>query len=50
LEDVLKYGLYILLLLPGYIFAQTVEYHLLREKSHRSKNCLTSSSTVLSSG
>src|SRR5581483_205545 len=32
MEDPLKLGLYVLLLLPGFIFVQVREYHLLREK------------------
>jgi hypothetical protein len=32
LEDPIKLGLYVLLILPGFIFVQTREYHLLREK------------------
>lgn len=32
MEDPLKLGLYVILLLPGFIFVQVREYHLLREK------------------
>src|SRR6185312_15849359 len=32
MDDPLKFGIYVLLLLPGFIFVQTREYHLLREK------------------
>jgi hypothetical protein len=32
MDDPLKLGLYVLLLLPGFIFVQVREYHLLREK------------------
>ena len=32
MEDALKIGVYVLLVLPGFIFVQTREYHLLREK------------------
>jgi hypothetical protein len=32
MEDALKIGTYILLILPGFIWVQTREYHLLREK------------------
>jgi len=32
MEDPLKLGLYVLLLIPGFIFVQVREYHLLREK------------------
>jgi len=32
MEDPIKLGLYVLLLLPGFILVQTREYHLLREK------------------
>jgi hypothetical protein len=32
MEDPLKLGFYVLLLLPGFIFVQVREYHLLREK------------------
>jgi hypothetical protein len=31
-EDALKIGFYVILLLPGFIFVQTREYHLLRER------------------
>jgi hypothetical protein len=32
MEDALKIGIYVLLILPGFIWVQTREYHLLREK------------------
>jgi hypothetical protein len=32
MEDALKIGMYVLLVLPGFILVQTREYHLLREK------------------
>jgi hypothetical protein len=32
MEDALKFGVYVLLVLPGFILVQTREYHLLREK------------------
>jgi len=32
MEDALKIGVYVLLVLPGFILVQTREYHLLREK------------------
>lgn len=32
MEDVLRVGFYILVLIPGFIFVQTKEYHLLRER------------------
>jgi hypothetical protein len=32
MDDPLKFGLYALLLLPGFIFVQTRDYHLLREQ------------------
>ncbi|MBF6570397.1 MAG: hypothetical protein IVW54_16130 [Candidatus Binataceae bacterium] len=32
MDDALKIGVYVLLVLPGFIFVQTREYHLLREK------------------
>jgi Family of unknown function (DUF6338) len=32
MEDPFKLGLYVLLLLPGFIFVQVREYYLLREK------------------
>src|SRR6185437_506063 len=32
MEDALKFGVYVLLILPGFILVQTREYHLLREK------------------
>src|SRR5215469_5438459 len=32
MADPLKLGIYVLLLLPGFIFVQTRDYHLLREK------------------
>jgi hypothetical protein len=38
MEDALKFGVYVLLVLPGFILVQTREYHLLREKrSHFEK-------------
>jgi len=33
MDDPLKLGLYVLLLIPGFIFVQVREYHLLREKA-----------------
>jgi len=40
LIDPLKLGLYILLFLPGFIFVQTLEYHLLREKKSQFEKTL----------
>ena len=31
MEDALKFGMYVLLVLPGFILVQPHEYHLLRE-------------------
>jgi len=40
MEDPLKLGLYVLLVLPGFIFVQVREYHLLREKQSQFEKSL----------
>jgi hypothetical protein len=39
-EDALKIGVYVLLVLPGFILVQTREYHLLREKGSQFEKTL----------